>query len=209
MTFEWDFQKPQRNSFNELKSLVTESPVLRFFDPNLPIRVTSDASKDGLGAVLEQSFNENWYPVAYTSRSLTSSEQNYCQLEKEYLSIVFVCEKFHQYVYGQEFFVENEHQPLKIIFTKEIIKAPPRIQRFLLRLQRYDFTLNYRSGKDVIVADALSRAFLDDSTTEIPEKELEFVVDSVISNLPRSDARLEQFKKETAQDATLLLLKNY
>eukprot|EP00112_Aurelia_sp_Birch-Aquarium-sp1_P023107 Seg6752.3 transcript_id=Seg6752.3/GoldUCD/mRNA.D3Y31 product="Retrovirus-related Pol polyprotein from transposon 17.6" protein_id=Seg6752.3/GoldUCD/D3Y31 len=161
---EWVFDKPQRNSFNELKRLVTESPVLKFFDSNLPIRVTSDASKDGLRVVLEQSFNKNWYPVAYTSRSLTSSERNYCQLENECLSVVFACEKFNQYVYGQQFFVENDHQPLKAIFTKEIIsRAPPRIQRVLLRLQRYDFTLNYRSGKDVIVADALRRAFLDDS----------------------------------------------
>ena len=77
---EWAFEKPQRKSFNELKRLVTESPVFKFFDPNLPIRVTSDASKDGLGAILEQLINEKWYPVAYTSRSLTSSERDYCQL---------------------------------------------------------------------------------------------------------------------------------
>ena len=80
---EWALEKPQRKSFNELKRPVTESPVLQIFDPNLPIRVTSDASKDGLGAVLEQLINENWHPVAYTSRSLTLSERSYCQLEKD------------------------------------------------------------------------------------------------------------------------------
>jgi len=69
---------------------------------------------------------------------------------------MFACERFHEYVYGQKFIVENDHKPLQSIFQKSIAKSPPRIQRFRLRLQRYDFNMNYTPGKDLHVSDALS-----------------------------------------------------
>ena len=206
---EWSFDKPQKQAFEKLKDLVTESPVLKFFDPNLPIKVTSDASQHGLGAILEQCHDNKWFSVAYASRSLTSSEKNYCQLERECLSIVFATERFNQYIYGQSFLVENDHQPLKSIFTKAINRAPPRIQRFLLRLQRYDFGMNYKPGKEIKVADTLSRAHLQDSRTEIPDVELDFVVHSVISSLPISPERLNDFKQETTKDDVLQKLKDF
>ena len=103
---------------------------------------------------------------------MTQSGQNYAQIEKETLSVVFACEKFKEYLYGQNFLVENDHQPLKAIFSKPLTKAPARIQRFLLRLQPYMFTFKFVPGKDIPVADTLSRAFLDDFCPEIPESEL-------------------------------------
>ena len=69
-----------------------------------------------LGAVLEQKHDETWYPVAFASRSLTLAEKNYCQLEKEILSIVFACSKFHEYIYGMKFDIYNDHLPLKSLF---------------------------------------------------------------------------------------------
>ena len=138
--------------------------------------------------------------MAYASRSLTSSEKIYCHLERECLSIVFATARFNQYIYGQSFLVENDHQPLKSIFSKAINRAPPRIQRFLLCLQRYDFSMNYKPGKEIKVADALSRAHLQDSRTEIADMEIDFVVHSVISSLPISPKRLNDFKQETAKD---------
>ena len=142
--------------------------MLKFYDQSLPIRVSCDASTIDLGAVLEQKDNDQWHPIAYSSRSLTSSENNYSQIERELLSIVFACNKYHQYIYGQKFEVYNDHLPLRSIFTKDIKNTPARLQRFLLRLQKYDFKMNYIAGSKLIVADALSRAPLRDDTPEIP-----------------------------------------
>ena len=69
-------------AFDKLESEITNAPMLKYFDLELPTRVSCDASSYGLGPVLEQLNSENWYPVAYASRSLTSSEKNCCQLEK-------------------------------------------------------------------------------------------------------------------------------
>ena len=83
--------------------------MLKIFDQHCPTKISCDASMKGLGAVLEQKHDETWYPIAYASRSLSSSEQNYSQIEKETLSIVFACQKFHDYIYGRKFLIYNDH----------------------------------------------------------------------------------------------------
>jgi len=203
----WNLDKPQMDAINNLKQLVTSSPTLQFYDPNLPIRISCDASQEGLGAVLEQQHNEKWSPVAYASRTLTSAESNYCPLERETLAIVFSCERFHEYVYGRHFIVLSDHLPLKSIFNKPLSKSPARLQRFRLRLQRYDFTVQYQQGKLMYVADTLSRAPLADSTPEIPSSELNTYVHSIMDNLPISQNRIDQFQKETEADPVLIKLK--
>ena len=79
----WSFDQPQIDAVNRLKQLVTETPVLKFFNTRLPIKISSNASRVGLDAVIEQKHDNDWHPVAFASRSLQSSERNYCQSEKE------------------------------------------------------------------------------------------------------------------------------
>ena len=86
----------------------------------------------GIGAVLEQKHHDIWRSLSYASTSITSAEENSCQFEKEILSKVFACDKFHEFIYGKQFEIYNDHLPLKSIFNETILKAPPRIQRFLL-----------------------------------------------------------------------------
>ena len=207
---EWSFDTPQQQAFLTLKSTVTNSPVLKYFDPSLPIRVSSDSSKSGIGATLEQMHGDHWCPVAYASRSMTQAEFNYSQIEKEILSIVFACERFNDFLYGQDFLVENDHKPLQSLFLKPILKTPPRIQQFLLRLQKYKFTMKYTPGDEMAVSDALSRAYLPDtSTPEISDLDMTRYVHSIISNLPISDAKLLEFQNETSRDQSLKQLKDY
>ena len=205
----WYFDDVHRREIDNLKSIITQAPVLKFYDPNLPLRISCDASAFGLGAVLEQKFDDDWYAIAYASRSLSSAEQNYCQLEKETLSIVFACSKFHDYIYGKKFHVLNDHKPLKSIFKRSLIKAPPRIQRFLLRLQKYEFEMEYIQGSKLTVADTLSRAPLNVEDPEISEEEMKFYVHSVVSKYLISDDKFILFQQETEKDDTLKLLSQY
>ena len=206
---EWSFDQPQIKAIEDLKRIITSEPVLQFYNPELPTKVSTDASKFGLGAVLEQKHGDEWKPEAFASRATTPAEQNYCPLEREALSVLFGCKRFHQYVYGHHFDVENDHKPLLPIFQKSITKAPPRIQRFMLALQRYDFDLKYIPGKDAVVPDALSRAYLDDCDPEISEEDLEAYVHQIVSEMPISDKKLIQYRQSTASDETLQLLAEY
>ena len=144
---------PTPKSKQDLQRLLGMITYLGKYIPNLSIthgvRISVDASKFGLGAVLLQKHGDTWAPVAYASRSLSKSEQNYAQIEKEALAILFGCERFHVYLYGKSFTVESDHKPLQPIFKKPICKAPPRIQRFCLRLQKYDMHIEFKPGKEL------------------------------------------------------------
>lgn len=105
-------------------------------------------------------------PMEYASRAMTVTETNYAQIEKELLSIVFGMERFHTFVYAQQVTVETDHKPLISISKKALLSAPKRLQRMLLRLQRYTFDLVYQPETELVLADTLSRAYLPADTTD-------------------------------------------
>ena len=153
--FTWQTQ--QEEAFQSLKTMITNAPVLKFYDLKEETTIQCDASEKGLGATLLQ----KGQPVAFISRSLTKAEQNYAQIEKECLSIVFACERFNQYIHGRELTsVHTDHRPLVPIFSKPIYNAPKRLQRMLLRLQKYTLKVLYCPGKEMYIADMLSRAYI-------------------------------------------------
>ena len=76
---------------------------------------------------------------------------------RELLAIVFACQRFSTYLLGRSFIAESDHKPLEMIAMKNLANAPPHLQRMLLELQRYDVTIKYRPGKEMQLADALSR----------------------------------------------------
>ena len=80
-------------------------------------------------------------PIAFASKSLTDRETHYANIKREHLAIVFGCEKFLTYLYGRTFVIESDHKPLEMISMKNLIAAPVRLQRMLLRLQQYDMVI--------------------------------------------------------------------
>ena len=87
---------------------------------------------------------------AFASRSLSKTEQSYAQIEKECLAIVFGCERFKQYLLGRDSIqVESDHKPLEVIFKKSLLSAPKRLQRMLLRLQKYNLQVKYKRGSEM------------------------------------------------------------
>lgn len=155
--FTW--QTNQDKALNTVKQLVTTAPVLRYYDVTEEVTVQSDASQKGLGATLLQ----KGQPVAFASRSLSTTEQQYAQVEKECLAIVFACERFNQYLQGRaSVTVDTDHKPLVPIFTKPIYNAPKRLQRMLMRLQKYSLKVQYCPGHKMYIADMLSRAYVLD-----------------------------------------------
>ena len=197
----WHWTREHDVSFNCLKAMATNTPVLRYYDPKLPLTLSVDASSKGLGAVIMQ----DGQPIAYGSRALTASQQNYAQIEKEALAVVYGCQKFHHYVYGRPVLVESDHKPLQAIFSKPLLQAPMRLQRLLLAIQKYDLTVQYKPGKLMFVADTLSRSFLDETKEElVPDLEVNSVF--LNSHLPVSPNRYSEFQLQTANDPDLQLL---
>ena len=199
----WQWGHEHEQEWNCIKEILSSYPVLQHFDSNKPLKISSDASKEGLGAVLMQETEKEWMPVAYASRAMTKAEQNYAQIEKELLGIVYACEKFHNYIYGRKFLGETDHKPLITIWKKPLSQATPRLQRLLLRLQKYDFDLEYVPGKYLVTADTLSRAFTDKNSHSSTENAVEVHVCSFKRGRPLTDEKWELIAEETQKDPVL------
>ena len=97
-------------------------------------------------------------PIAFASRTLSASEKNYAQVEKEALSLVFGVKRFHQFLYGRKFTLVTDHKPLQAILGPKSavpILAAARMQRWALVLSAYDYDLAYRRSEEHSNADAL------------------------------------------------------
>ena len=165
--YEFLMQEPQVEAIDKIKNLLSSAPVLAFFDPNLPTRLRTDSSVEGLGAMIisliEQLHSDGWRPIGYKSKATTNAQKltlEWTPIERETLSVLFGCEIFHEYLYGRHFTAQNDHQPLKTIFNKSISQCPPRIQSLFLELQKYDFDLEYVPGSKMVVSDTFSSASL-------------------------------------------------
>ncbi|KAL6455331.1 hypothetical protein MHYP_G00362250 [Metynnis hypsauchen] len=193
----WDWTPMHEEAFVRLKTNISKTPVLKYYSPEEELTLQCDASETGLGAALTQ----NGKPVAFTSRALTSTERGYAQIEKECLAIVFGMEKFHQCTYGRQVTVQSDHKPLENIVKKPLLSAPKRLQRMLLRLQKYSTQETYVPGRDMLLADTLSRAYLPESTTGPVEAEIETV--NMAQYLPISTERLKAIRSATVTDVKL------
>ena len=157
-----------------IKAVIASASVLQYFDLSVEVALQCDASQHGLGACLMQ----NGQPVAYASHSLAETECNYVQMEEELLAIVFGVEKFESYLYRRKFTVETDHKPLESILKKSLLSAPKRLQRMMLRLQNFDFEVEYKKGTLLHLADALSRAYLPQGQVKCSKEDVFLTVDA-------------------------------
>ncbi|XP_046585212.1 uncharacterized protein K02A2.6-like [Haliotis rubra] len=206
----WDWTSNHDRAFREIKDLITRSPgpVLQYFDRKKDVIPQVDASQNGVGAVLLQEKG----PVAYASKAMTDSQRNYAQIEKEMMAIVFGCENFHHYLFGKSFKVISDHKPLETIFKKPLHAVPLRLQRMRIRLQMYDMTVQYTPGKEIPVADMLSRHFKEtDKLLNINslDDDVQAYVHMVISNLPISNDKMSDIRAATSQDTSLQAVAKY
>jgi len=192
----WMWSTAQENAFQEIKTLIATAPVLAIYDPTKELTVENDACEYGIGSALLQ----DGRPVAFASRTLSGAERRYAQIEKEMLAAVYGLEKFHHYTFGREVRVVTDHKPLEAISRKPLSKAPRRLQSLILRAKNYEHAIEYKSGKQIPIADALSRAPVDK-----PEETEITTVNSIMLSPIRASC-LERVRQATAEDKTLVEL---
>lgn len=201
---EWCWNEAQQSAFDNIKAELSSSPTLALYNPNYPTRISADASSFGLGAVLTQKQpSGDWRPVAYQSRAMVRAEQQYSQIEKEALAITWACDRFSHFLVGLTFHIYTDHKPLvPLLSTKSLDQLPPRVLRFRLRLMRYHFSISHVPGKDLITADALSRAPTrhNNSTDQTLLSEATSMVAVITDSLPASDHRLAEIQTDQARD---------
>ena len=200
----WKWSDVCERAFQQAKQSLVHAPVLAHYDPQLPLILAGDASAYGMGAVISHKLPDgSERPVAFASRTLSKSEQNYAQTEKEALPLVFGVRKFHKYLYGRRFTIFTDHKPLKMILGPKN-NIPPlaaaRMQRWALLLSAYMYDIQFKPTGLHGNADGLSRLPLS-ATTPVDES-----TDASIFNIMQLEAlpvQSSDIRKATQSDQIL------
>ena len=112
----WKWSSECQQAFDQAKQMLSSSQLLTHYSPSLPIKLAADASEYGVGAVISHVGTDgNEHPIAFASKTLSTSERNYSQIEKEALALMFGVRKFQPYLYGRRFTLVTDHKPLLTI----------------------------------------------------------------------------------------------
>ena len=203
-TQKWKWTVRQQSAFDKIKQELSDKALLAHYNPAEELVLTCDASPFGIGAVLQQrSPDGNVRPIAFVSRTLSQSEKNYAQIEREGLSIVFGAEKFRHYLLGRQFTLETDHKPLLTLFAenKGIPEmASARIKRWAMKLSAFQYKIQYITSKENACADFLSRSPLPGTGKEQNDQ----VLSIEDENLPITARAIAA---ETARDPVLVKVK--
>ncbi len=151
--------EPCQNAFEEFKARLIQAPVLVGADIHKPFIVTTDASGTHVGGVLSQLQADGTNrALGYFSKKLKGAECRYSATDKEALAVVLTCRHFHHYLWGTIFTIVTDHQPLVTIFKRKT--KSPRMNKWILEMREYQYTVEYLKGKKNVVANHLSRLVL-------------------------------------------------
>ena len=200
----WKWSKTEQDTFEKVKESLPADTVMTYYEIGRATEVIIDGGPLGLWAILAQKKSEEGFKVVtYVSRTLTPLETRYkSQIEWQALALKWACERVY-YVTGVKFKIVTDHEPLVAIFNKPSSKPPPRIEKWVLFLQSYDFTVEYRPVKDN-PSDYLSRHPLEYNDEEMTssqttEGQVRFIMNSSIPDA----VSLEDIKRETELDPVL------
>ncbi|UYV63839.1 K02A2.6-like [Cordylochernes scorpioides] len=202
----WVWTKECGEAIDKCKNSITSERVLVPYDATLPLCLATDASQIGVGAVLSHIIEGQERPIMFASRTLSEAEQNYSQIEKEALAIIYGVTKFHQFIYGRKFILITDHKPLVTILGSRSgipTLSTSRLQRWALILSAYTYDIKFRRTQDHGNADLLSRFPV--GCEEIPRLNNVYAL-SYVEELPIT---AEEIATETEKDEVLSLAKFY
>ena len=199
-------------AFKDIKEQIVSAGVLTHYNPLFPITLAADASAYGVGAVISHVLPDGTeHPIAFASRTLTTSERNYAQIEKEALSLIFAVKKFHRFLYGRKFLLITDHKPLlTILGPKKGIPslAAARLQRWAMLLSAYKYDIKYKSTENHGNADGLSRLPLP-STDSPPDSATQTIAAFNIGQVQALPVTFQDIQQATRRDTTLSKVYQY
>ncbi|PIK51997.1 hypothetical protein BSL78_11109 [Apostichopus japonicus] len=196
----WPWEERHAKSFNDIKHAIAQHCHMAYFDSRLHSTVVVDASPVGLCAMLVQGSDRSNKIVALASRSLTAVEKRYSQTEREALAVTWGITHFYLYLYGSKFTVITDHKPLVPLFNRSNSSPPARIERWMLHLQQYDFSLDYQPGA-TNPADYLSRHPLASTSTVEPNAEVH--INFIVENAVPKSINMDEIVAATTLDPVL------
>ncbi|XP_047943066.1 uncharacterized protein LOC125189884 [Salvia hispanica] len=195
---EFVFDEHCKAAFNLLKERLISAPIIQAPDWDHPFEVMCEASDYAVGAVLGQKIDGKRYVIFYASKTLNQAQRNYDTTEKEMLAVVYSFEKLKQYLLGSRVIVYTDHAAIKYLIAKK--ESKPRLIRWVLLLQEFDWEVEDKKGVENKVADHLSRIIQEGNSEDVRDRFPEEHLCEVIFSTRKID--WEEVMRLTGQDAT-------
>ena len=209
---EWTLNATYQKLFDKAKSIIKDDACVKFYYETQPLHLETDVSVVRLGAALLQSRsgiscprdkapeNSILRPIMFASKSLSSAERRYSNIERETLGILNRLEKFHHYCLVRDVSIITDHKPLVAIFKKDVTVLSQRIQPMFLRIHHYRVRVINKPGLDLFITDWLSRQnHKENKDPEIPGMQMNIDAIETMTNIPDC-MTLQWLQQATSQD---------
>ena len=196
--FKWGPE--HKEAFNAIKKEIVKALILADYDSNKETVLQTDTSMKELGACLIQQGK----PVYFASKELTKTQKGYVAIKLESLAVVWAMEKFHHFLYWIHFILETNKKPSEAILSKSLNQATPWLQRILIQMFPYHFTVCHILGPTNQLVDCLSRIGTPNDNIKLPKIHIYQITNQLKA---RSDT-LKQLHIATQEDDKLILLKH-
>ena len=200
----WVWADEQERAFEDAKRALLESSMLVHFDNKLPVVLSCDASPTGVSCVLAHVIKNEERPVLFISRTLSTAERNYSQLEREAIAIIFGVVRLRQYLLGRHFVIYTDHKPLLTLFSPDKTLPPvaaARVLRWSLILAGYQYKMVFRKGTEHGNVDALSRLPLPSSSADDQERPSDIIL--LIDDMSEPPCSADDLCEATRRDPVL------
>ena len=204
-------------AFDQIKLHISNDVKLQFYDANKPLYIEVDTSKKGIGVVMLQEDsivrNEskseiltNLRPISYTSKTLSTTELNYSNMDHELLGLLFAVTHFKHFTNGRPVHIITDHKPLVSLFRKSFVESSPRLTRMFVQLLDFTLDVTYWPGAQMHLSDAISRLSTHDNTKGTTIQNLDISIHAIEELTGFNSLSVDKIHHHTSKDQTIQLL---
>ena len=207
-----------QHAFDQIKLHVSNDVKFQFYDSKKPY-IEVNTSKKGIGAVMLQQdkivrntsksdseIPTNLRPISYTSKTLSTTESNYSNIEHALIGLLFAVTHFKHFTYARPVYVITDHKPLVFLFRKSLVHASPRLTRMLVQLLDFSLDVIYHPRDKMHLSDAISRLSTHDKNVGRTIKNLDVSVHSIEELAGFNSFSVDKLWHHTSKDHTMQLL---
>ena len=207
-----------QHAFDQIKLQVSSDVKLQFYDCSKPLYIEVDTSKKGIGMVMLQysimkndsksgsDIPTNLRPISYTSKTLSTIESNYSNIEHELLGLLFAVTHFKHFTYGRLVHIITDHKPLVSLFKKSLVDSSPRLTRMLIQLLDYTLEVMYQPGAQMHLSDAISRLLTHDKNEGKTIANLGVSIHAIEELAGFNSLSVDKICQHTTKDQTMQML---
>ena len=208
-----------QKAFDQIKLHVSNDVKLHFYDAHKPLYIEVDTSKKGIGTVMLQEdsivrddsksgseISTNLRSISYASKTLSTTELNYSNIEWELLGLLFTATHFKHFTYGRLVHVITDHKPLVSLFRKSLVDSSPRLTRLLVQLLDYTLDVTYQPGANMHLSDAISRLSTHDNNKGTTIENLDVSIHAIEEITGFNSLSVDKIQHHTAKDQAIQLL---